>query len=145
MKSQRDRARTTESVCLRLGRRRRRVLRGTESRTGSKLPSSCQGAGPRRNTGRGEAAASGCTCSFGARHVEGMIERLQLHVATDRFLAERRGDWTWEAACDYSALALARLASRLGRPALAAPICPAATPERAPAGSRSNRLPGGWR
>jgi hypothetical protein len=36
-----------------------------------------------------------------------MLERLRLHVATDRFLAERRGDWAWEAACDYAALALA--------------------------------------
>ena len=59
------------------------------------------------------APADECVCSFGATRVGPMIERVRLHVTTDRFLAGRRGDKMWEAACDYAALALARLESRL--------------------------------
>src|ERR1700733_5668699 len=59
------------------------------------------------------AARSECVCSFGATRVGPMLERVRLHVTTDRFLAGRRGDKIWEAACDYAALALTRLAARL--------------------------------
>jgi len=52
-----------------------------------------------------------------------MIERVRLHVTTDRFLAGRRGDKMWEAACDYAALSLARLESRLRPTVLAEWIC----------------------
>ncbi len=69
------------------------------------------------------APARECVCSFGATRVGPMIERVRLHVTTDRFLAGRRGDKMWEAACDYAALALMRLESRLRPTALTAWIC----------------------
>jgi hypothetical protein len=71
----------------------------------------------------GPAPGRECVCSFGATRVGPMIERVRLHVTTDRFLAGRRGDKMWEAACDYAALALARLESRLRPTVLTAWIC----------------------
>jgi hypothetical protein len=38
---------------------------------------------------------------------------MRLHLATQRFLAERRGDRIWEASCDYAALSLERIGARL--------------------------------
>jgi len=70
-----------------------------------------------------------------------MIERVRLHVTTDRFLANRRGDKMWEAACDYAALALARLESRLRPALLGAWICAPAGLGR-PAAGRSTRTRG---
>lgn len=70
-----------------------------------------------------------------------MIERVRLHVTTDRFLASRRGDKMWEAACDYAALALTRLESRLRPTLLGAWICATAGPGRS-AGARSMRTRG---
>jgi hypothetical protein len=78
------------------------------------------GAGTR--SGPARRAAAECICSFGATRVGPMLKRLRLHVTTDRFLAGLRGDQMWEAACDYAALALARLASRLQPAALEAQI-----------------------
>lgn len=75
--------------------------------------------------------ASECICSFGATRVGALIERVRLHVTTDRFLAGRRGDKMWEAACDYAALALARLESRLRPTVLAEWICAPASTGRA--------------
>jgi hypothetical protein len=69
------------------------------------------------------APAADCVCSFGATRVGSLIERVRLHVTTDRFLAQRRGDAIWEAACDYAALALTRLASRLRPTVLTQWIC----------------------
>jgi hypothetical protein len=52
----------------------------------------------------GSAPREECICSFGATRVGPMIERVRLHVTTDRFLANRRGDkmppaimprWLW--------------------------------------------------
>jgi hypothetical protein len=60
------------------------------------------------------------TCSFGATRVGGFLDRLRLHLATQRFLAERRHDLLWEAGCDYAGLALERLCSRMRPSALAA-------------------------
>lgn len=64
-----------------------------------------------------------CVCSFGATRVGALIGRVRLHVTTDRFLAARRGDRLWEAACDYAALALTRLESRMRPAALDDWIC----------------------
>jgi hypothetical protein len=61
-------------------------------------------------------------CWFGATCVGVLLERLRLHLGTQRFLAARRGDRLWEAGCDYGALALDRLESRLQPRALAAPL-----------------------
>jgi hypothetical protein len=52
-------------------------------------------------------------CSFGATRVGVLLERLRLHLGTQRFLAARRGDRQWEASCDYAILAVGRLATRL--------------------------------
>ena len=86
--------------------------------------------------GQDLATTDECVCSFGATRVGPMIERVRLHVTTDRFLAGKRGDKMWEAACDYAALALARLVSRLRPTLLAEYIC-------APAGTGRNSRPGG--
>ena len=50
---------------------------------------------------------------FGTKRVGVLLERLRLHLQTDRFLAERRRDPIWEVGCDYAMLALGRLSSRL--------------------------------
>jgi hypothetical protein len=42
-----------------------------------------------------------------------LLERIRLHLVTQRFLAARQGDRIWEASCDYAALSLDRLAARL--------------------------------
>ena len=39
----------------------------------------------------------GVACFFGATCVGVLLERMRLHLATQRFLAERRGDRIWEA------------------------------------------------
>lgn len=91
------------------------------------------------------AAASECICSFGATRVGPMIERVRLHVTTDRFLAERRGDKMWEAACDYAVLALGRLESRLRPTVLAEWICATAGPGRCASAKPRRRAPGGRR
>jgi hypothetical protein len=80
-------------------------------------------------------ALADCVCSFGATRVGPFIERLRLHVTTDRFLAARRGDKMWEAACDYAALALTRLALRLRPTVLAEWICATGAPRRGSATS----------
>ena len=53
------------------------------------------------------------TCGFGATRVGKLLDRLRLHLATDRFLARHRRDLVWEAGCDYAAMALERLESQL--------------------------------
>jgi hypothetical protein len=55
----------------------------------------------------------GVACLFGATCVGVLLERMRLHLATQRFLAERRGDRIWEASCDYAALSLERIGARL--------------------------------
>lgn len=91
--------------------------------------------------GKGQDRAPGgeCVCSFGATRVGSMIQRVRLHVTTDRFLAGRRGDKMWEAACDYAALTLRRLESRLHPAVLAEWICATAGLGR-PVGRRSVRM-----
>ena len=56
---------------------------------------------------------AGPEIGFGAKRVGVLLDRLRLHLETDRFLAERRRDPVWEVGCDYAVLALGRLASRL--------------------------------
>src|SRR3990172_8966370 len=64
----------------------------------------------------------GAACWFGATCVGVLLERLRLHLGTQRFLAARRGDRIWEAGWDYGALGLARLESRLRPGTLGAPL-----------------------
>jgi hypothetical protein len=51
--------------------------------------------------------------AFGATRVGTLLDRLRLHLRTDRFLAERRRDDEWESACEDATAALARIASRM--------------------------------
>ena len=67
----------------------------------------------------------GVVCWFGATCVGVLLERMRLHLGTQRFLAERRGDRIWEASCDYAALSLERLESRLRPETFGAPLFPA--------------------
>ncbi len=62
--------------------------------------------------------AAAMVCSFGATRVGMLLERVRLHLRTQRFLALRRGDAVWEASCDYAGLAIGQLASRLRPEAL---------------------------
>jgi hypothetical protein len=101
----------------------------------------------RARAGEEQAPTDECVCSFGATRVGAMIERVRLHVTTDRFLAWRRGDKMWEAACDYAALSLARLESRLRPTVLAEWICATAGAGRSATGgaARSRGAAGGRR
>jgi hypothetical protein len=69
-------------------------------------------------------------CWFGATSVGVLLERMRLHLGTQRFLAARRGDRMWEASCDYAALSLQRLGSRMRPGTFGAPLLPAARPAR---------------
>jgi hypothetical protein len=71
------------------------------------------------------AEESGVSCWFGASSVGVLLERMRLHLGTQRFLAARRGDRAWEASCDYAALALERLESRLRPETFGARLFPA--------------------
>ncbi len=51
--------------------------------------------------------------AFGATRVGTLLDRLRLHLRTDRFLAERRRDAEWESACDSATASLSRIASRM--------------------------------
>ncbi len=126
------------------------MARGKQARAARVGENLRVGRGRRRLTAtvpQGRAPADECVCSFGATRVGPMIERVRLHVTTDRFLAGRRGDKMWEAACDYAALALARLESRLRPTVLSEWICARAGAGRAVArGSvRTRRAAGGRR
>jgi hypothetical protein len=65
-------------------------------------------------------------CSFGAIPVGTLLERLRLHLGTQRFLAARRDDRLWEASCNYAALTVTRLAARLRPEVYRAELLPAA-------------------
>jgi hypothetical protein len=82
-------------------------------------------------------ASAGVACSFGATRVGVLLERVRLHLGTQRFLAARRGDRIWEVSCDYAELSLERLGARLRPEAFAAELFPAEQQTRA--GSRGLR------
>ena len=103
------------------GSRGRRLLRsdrgivkqaGQHRRDGRALPKGCRNAAWRGLQPQ-RAAEPGVVCGFGARCVGVLLERLRLHLCTQRFLAARRDDRMWEASCDYATLSLERLAARL--------------------------------
>lgn len=60
--------------------------------------------------------------NVGATRVGNLFARLQLHLATARFLAELRADALWQTACNQASLALDSLASGMTPDALAAPL-----------------------
>jgi hypothetical protein len=88
--------------------------------------------GPHRGpqTGLHEPRESGVSCWFGATCVGVLLERMRLHLSTQRFLAERRGDRIWEASCDYAALSIERLGSRLRPGMFEQPLFPKKTRTR---------------
>jgi len=67
---------------------------------------------------------SGVAFSSGATRVGMLLERMRLHLSTQRFLAARRGDRIWEVSCDYAALSLDRLGARLRPETFAAELFP---------------------
>jgi hypothetical protein len=75
----------------------------------------------------------------GATRVGNLFARLQLHLATARFLAELRGDALWETACADAALELDTLASGMAPEALAAPLHPRVPPAERGDGDRMSR------
>ena len=70
------------------------------------------------------AESPGVACWFGATCAGVLLERMRLHLGTQRFLAARRGDRIWEASCDYAALSLERLGARLRPEMFRAPLFP---------------------
>ena len=79
-----------------------------------------------------EAAPAAMVFSFGATCVGVLLERMRRHLGTQRFLAARRGDRMWEVSCDYAALSLEHLGTRLRPEAFAAELFPAADPRNTP-------------
>lgn len=73
-------------------------------------------------TGAGAPAGDQTQVNVGATRVGNLFARVQLHLATSRFLAELRADALWQAACDDSARALDSLASGMTPAALATPL-----------------------
>lgn len=79
--------------------------------------------------------------NVGATRVGNLFARLQLHLATARFLAELRADALWETACDAAALKLDTLASGMAPEALAAPLHSRVPPAERGDGDRMSRTP----
>ena len=52
-------------------------------------------------------------CAFGATRAGALLGRLRLHLQTERFLAVRRDDAMWEAACLVASVALGDLVAAL--------------------------------
>jgi hypothetical protein len=74
------------------------------------------------STGVGPPVSKETRINVGATRVGNLFARLQLHLATARFLAELRSDALWETACADAALDLDTLASGMAPEALAAPL-----------------------
>jgi hypothetical protein len=114
----RNTAATTVGSKSSRGRRSLRPRRWTERATSVRRPvfrdGKVRGArksgSPRHDL---QQAGSGVVCRFGTTCVGVLLERVQLHLMTQRFLAARRGDRVWEASCDYAALSLEKLGMRL--------------------------------
>jgi hypothetical protein len=117
----RERAVWAKRVVAVPGRRSRRVMYGRGEK-GVRSRLALRGGPEQKPTAAAGAGETGVTCWFGARSVGVLLDRMRLHLGTQRFLAARRGDREWEAGCDYGALALGRLESRLRPRALGTPL-----------------------
>lgn len=97
----------------RTGRRLRPLRRRPLRRTGAHAPPAlgAPGAQPPR--------AADLRLHFGATRAGALLGRLRLHLTTERFLAERRGDAVWDAACAGAARAVDRIAAGMTSAALA--------------------------
>ena len=85
-------------------------------------------------------------CAFGATRAGGLLGRLRLHLQTERFLAVRRDDAMWEAACLLASVALGDLVAALSEDEMQAPLSGPAQPavcSSAPSGNRPSGSPGG--
>ncbi len=147
-------------------RRARRVRAAVAPRP--RLPIHKPGAGTSAGTGGGTAAANQMAneaanqaaneaavrvpekppmrCAFGATRAGGLLGRLRLHLQTERFLAVRRDDAMWEAACLLASVALGDMVAGLAQDEMQAPLSgPAqpAVPVSAPSGDRLNGAPNG--
>jgi hypothetical protein len=91
------------------------------------------------STGVGPPVSKEMRINVGATRVGNLFARLQLHLATARFLAELRGDALWETACDDAALELDTLVSGMAPEALAAPLHPRVPPAERGDGDRMSR------
>jgi hypothetical protein len=85
-------------------------------------------------------------CAFGATRAGGLLGRLRLHLQTERFLAVRRDDAMWEAACLVASVALGEMVAALSEDEMQAPLSRPAQPSvpvGAPSGDRLNGAPNG--
>ena len=93
------------------------------------------------STGVGPPVSKETRINVGATRVGNLFARLQLHLATARFLAELRADALWETACADAALELDTLASGMAPEALAAPLHTRVPPSERGDGDRMSRTP----
>jgi hypothetical protein len=85
-------------------------------------------------------------CAFGATRAGALLGRLRLHLQTERFLAVRRDDAMWEAACLVASVALGELVAALSESEMQAPLsrqAQPAVPGSAPNGAGSGDTPSG--
>jgi hypothetical protein len=85
-------------------------------------------------------------CAFGATRAGALLGRLRLHLQTERFLAVRRDDAMWEAACLVASVALGELVAALSESEMQAPLsrqAQPAVPGSAPNGAGPGGTPSG--
>ncbi len=88
-------------------------------------------------------------CAFGATRAGALLGRLRLHLQTERFLAVRRDDAMWEAACLLASVALGDLVAGLSEDEMQAPLSRPAQPAQpgvcrsTPPGAGPGGSPGG--
>jgi hypothetical protein len=93
------------------------------------------------STGVWPPASKETRVNVGATRAGNLFARLQLHLATARFLAELRADPLWQTACDNAALELDSLASGMAPEELAAPLHPRVLPGQRGDGERMSCTP----
>ena len=85
-------------------------------------------------------------CAFGATRAGALLGRVRLHLQTERFLAVRRDDAIWEAACLVASVALGEMVAGLSedemQASLSRPAQPA-VPGGTPSGDRHDGAPNG--
>ncbi len=85
-------------------------------------------------------------CAFGATRAGALLGRLRLHLQTERFLAVRRDDAMWEAACLLASVALGDMVAALSEDEMQASLSGPAQPPvcaSAPSSDRLNCAPPG--
>ena len=121
----------------------------TSAGTGGGTAAANQMANEAANQAANEAAAQvpekpPMRCAFGATRAGALLGRLRLHLQTERFLAVRRDDAMWEAACLLASVALGDMVAGLAEDEMQAPLSRPAQPPvlvSAPSGDRLNCAP----